>query len=372
MKKNMISATAYLLVVALICGVTGVTFLSLREDDILYPSENVTEIRMLSDYLPALKDTNGDTEIYVIKGEKEGGSVLVLGGTHANEISGYLSAVTLLERAEVSQGTLYVIPRANNSAFTYNDPGDAAPLYVHITTPTGVRSFRYGSRATNPIDQWPDNDTYVHAASGQVLSGSEVRNLNRAYPGRADGNLTEQVAYAITTLIQTDQIDMTIDLHEASPEYPNINSTVAHEDAMSVASYGLMALQLDGISIKLEPSPQNLHGLTHRELGDYTDTFALLMETCNACQGRIRGATNEDLALTGRDKCYELLVNYGLLYVPYDETGHPIEERVGRHLQGVMEYTASMTALYPEKAVVLANIPSYNDLMSSSVGAYLH
>lgn len=372
MRKKHISAIACLAACGIICAVSGINFLSVREKDTLYPSENVSEVKMLSDYFADLKNTSGDTEVYVIRGEEEGGAALILGGTHGNELSGYLGAVTLVERAEVEAGTLFVIPRANNSAFTHNDPGDAAPQYVHITTPTGIRKFRYGSRATNPVDQWPDNDTYIHAASGQTLSGGEVRNLNRAYPGRADGNLTEKIAYGIATLIREENIDMTIDLHEASPEYPNIDSTVAHERAMTVASMGLMNLQMEGISIKLEPSPQNLHGLTHRELGDYTDTFALLMETCNACQGRIRGATNEHLALTGQDKCYEKLVDYGLLYVPYDENGHPIEERVGRHLQGVLEYTKAMSDIYPEKAVRIKNVPGYYDLKSYSLGAYLH
>lgn len=372
MKKNYISAIACLAAGGVLCAISGKSFLAVREKDVIYPSESVTEIKMISDYFPTLKDTVGDTEVYIIKGEQEGGKALILGGTHANELSGYMGAVMLVERAKVDAGTLYVIPRSNNSAFTHNDPGEASPQNVHITTPSGVRTFKYGSRATNPIDQWPDNDTYVHAASGQILSGSEVRNLNRAYPGRADGNLTEQVAYAITTMINEEKIDMTIDLHEASPEYPNIDSTVAHERAMTVASMGLMSLQMKGVNIKLEPSPQNLHGLTHRELGDYTDTFALLMETCNACQGRIRGATNEQLALTGRDKCYEILVDHGLLYVPYDENGHPIEERVGRHLQGILEYTAAMTKVHPEKAVVIKNVPGYHELTAGTIGAYLH
>ena len=42
----------------------------------------------------------------------------------------------------------------------------------------------------------------MHASSGQKLSGSETRNLNRAYPGRPDGTFTEKVAYAITSLIR--------------------------------------------------------------------------------------------------------------------------------------------------------------------------
>lgn len=39
-----------------------------------------------------------------------------------------------------------------------------------IETPNGERWFRFGSRATNPIHQWPDPEIYVHASSGQRLS----------------------------------------------------------------------------------------------------------------------------------------------------------------------------------------------------------
>lgn len=34
----------------------------------IYPGEGVTEVRMLSDYLPQLKESAGDTEIYVLRG----------------------------------------------------------------------------------------------------------------------------------------------------------------------------------------------------------------------------------------------------------------------------------------------------------------
>lgn len=71
-----------------------------------------------------------------------------------------------------------------------------------------TRTFQYGSRATNPIDQWPDPDIYTHKSSGQTLSGSETRNLNRCYPGVEDGTLSEQVAYAVTNMIKTLDIDM--------------------------------------------------------------------------------------------------------------------------------------------------------------------
>ncbi len=372
MKRHHITALVLLVLTAAICVYSGNLFLSLREPDVIKQGEGVTEVRKLSDYFPALKGTRGDTDIYVLKGEEPGGKVLVLGGTHANEPSGYLSAVVLVENAKVTAGEVFVIPRANNSAFTHNDSQEGAPLYMHFNNAKGEeRQFRYGSRATNVIDQWPDPDVYEHASSGQQLSGSETRNLNRGYPGRADGNLTEQMCYAITELIKKENIGLTYDLHEASPEYPVINATVAHEKAMDIAAMGSFELDMMGIAMALEPSPVNLRGLTHRELGDYTDTFPLLMETANASQGRLRGATNEKLAIDGIDKYYVSSEKLGMLYVPYDDNGHPIEERVGRHLQGILSYTAAYSDLMGE-VVTIENIPTYDVMLAAKLGDYLN
>ncbi|NLD34352.1 MAG: succinylglutamate desuccinylase [Clostridiales bacterium] len=372
MKRHHITAIILLLAAAAICVYAGGLFLSLREPDVIKPGEGVTEVRKLSDYFAPLKGTRGDTDIYVLKGEGDGGRVLVLGGTHANEPSGYLAAVVLVEKAKVTAGELFVIPRANNSAFTHNDSQEGAPLYLHLTNPAGEeRAFRYGSRATNVIDQWPDPDVYEHASSGQQLSGSETRNLNRGYPGRADGNLTEQMCYAITEMIKKEDIGLTFDLHEASPEYPVIHATVAHEKAMDIAAIGSFELDMLGIAMALEPSPVNLRGLTHRELGDYTDTYPLLMETANASQGRLRGATNEKLALDGKDKFYVAAEKLGMLYVPYDENGHSIEERVGRHLQGILSYTTAYSD-FSGNVVTIENVPGYEEVMASTVGNFLN
>ena len=356
---------------AIIAFIAGKEFLKLREPEPIVTGEGVTSIQKLSDYLPSLKGTSGDSDIYVFKGEEEGGSTLVLGGTHGNEPSGLMAAILLVENAKVDKGTLYVIPRTNGSGFTHNDPQEGSPQRFHIKTPFGERWFRYGSRATNPLDQWPDPDVYVHASSGQNLSGNETRNINRAYPGRADGTYTEKVAYAITELIRQNDINLTIDLHEASPEYPVINAIVAHENAMGIASQVAMNLEFEDISISLEPSPVSLRGLTHRELGDFTNTYAVLMETANAAQGRLRGKTDEALVLTGIDDRYVEAQKLGRLYVPYDETGHPLEERVGRHLSGIMQFITVMGENEPDKEMLVENVPIYGDLMENGIGNYL-
>lgn len=369
-KKSWLSAIILLCFSAAAIVYLATQFLSMREVEPIYPGPGVTEIKMLSDWYPGLKDTAGDTEVYILEGKQEGDSMLVLGGTHPNEPSGLVGAVLLIENAVPEAGTLYVIPRTNNSAMTCTDPQEGAPMRYTIDTPGGERWFRFGSRATNPVHQWPDPEIYVHASSGQRLSGSETRNINRAYPGRTDGNLTEKMAYGVAELIRQESIDVEVDLHEASPEYPTINAMVAHEDAMLLASQALINMQLEGVNISLEPSPTNLHGLTHRELGDYTDTLALLMETSNPAQGRLRGHTNEELVVEGKDKFYVQAAKNGRLYVDYDEAGHPLSMRVARHVTGVAQIATAYTELGLGN-LVISGIPSYSEMVDD-IGVFLN
>ena len=170
------------------------------------------------------------------------------------------------------------------------------------------------------------------------------------------------MAYGVAELIRAENVGITFDLHEASPEYPVINATVAHQNAMNIASEGCINLLLGGINMALEQSPTNFHGLTHRELGDYTDTMAFLMETANASQGRLRGATTVEQVLGGKDECYLISEGLGMLYVPWDENGHPIEERCGRHLQGIYEYVTAYNNANPDSAIVYSGVPGYSEL----------
>ena len=79
---------------------------------------------------------------------------------------------------------------------------------------------------------------------------------------------------------------------------------VAHERAMDLAALASVNLQAQGIAIGLEASPESLHGLSHREWGDATGALAVLAETTNPAQGRLRGATSAALVTGGRDRFY--------------------------------------------------------------------
>jgi len=372
LKNKTLRGTLLLLAALAAAAIAGGAFLDHRKPLPIKGGPGVTEIRHLRDYFAPLAKTRGDTEVFLLAGKQPGGTVLVLGGTHTNEPAGHLAAVAIVENAIVERGRIFVIPRANASGFTASDPQEAAPQSFSIDTPSGQRRFRYGSRGTNPMDQWPDPDIYLHYPSGQTLSGNQTRNLNRAFPGRPDGNFTERIAFAITELVKRETVDLVIDLHEASPEYPVINAVVAHERAMPLAVAVVMNLELRGIRIGLEPSPTNLRGLTHRELGDHTQALAVLMETANPAQGRLRGRTNADLIVHGRDKMYVKAGKAGRLFVEFDENGHPLErERVARHLAGIEEFLKAFQEMNPDRPVELKNFPVPEEIASGGLGPYL-
>lgn len=346
-------------------------FRAMAPADQLWPGGGVSARVPLSTYHAGLAGTAGETDVFILEGSRPGGTLLVLGGTHGDEPAGYLAAVALVERARVEQGRLIVIPRANASGFTHNMPQEGHPQRFTIETPGGPRRFTFGARATNPVHQWPDPQVYTLARSGQTLSGTETRNLNRAYPGRADGTLTEQIAYAITQAIRTERVTLALDLHEASPEYPVVNTIVAHQRAMDLAAITNTFMQGFDIQIGLEASPVALGGLSHREWGDVTPAFAALMETTNPVQGRLRGRTSAAVVVEGRDRFYQVAAERGRLTVPFDANGWPLAVRVARHLTGIVQFASALGEVEPEHAVVLSGIPDYATIVSQGLGPLL-
>ena len=356
----------------LVAGLAAPGFLAMHRPDAIHPGPGVSHRVQLSAYFPGLAGTPGDTSVYILDGTTPGGCLMVLGGTHGDEPAGYLTAVLLVEQAKVQAGRLIVIPQANASGFTHNVPQEGHPQRFSVSTPHGSRTFTFGARVTNPVHQWPDPQVYTHAASGQTLSGIETRNLNRAYPGRPNGTLTERIAYGITELIRREKVDLAIDLHEAAPEYPVVNTIVAHERASDLAALVNMNLQAMDIAIGMEASPKNLHGLSHREWGDGTPALAVLMEATHPAMGRLRGRTGAELVTMGKDKYYVLASERHRLSVPFLETGWPLAARVGRHLAGVSEFARSLGEVSPEKKIVLSGLPDYPAVLSRGVGGFLN
>lgn len=371
-KGTKLTALCLLVSALALAGLANRDFAAMKAPDVLVPAQGF-EKHMLSEWFAPLKETAFDTPVYVQNGETPGGSVLVLTGTHPNEPAGTMTGVLLVERAQVRQGRLFVIPFATLPGFGHTQPQEASPSLMHFTLPGGtVRTIRYGSRDMDPTLMWPTPDIYIHKASGQKLAGNESKNLNRAYPGVPDGTPTEQLAYAIMELLRKEKIDLAFDLHEASPEYPVVDAIVAHERSLELAAATAMELKGQGLEIRLEPSPKNLRGLSHREWGDYTDTLPILMEVANPSQGRLRGRTDEALALEGKDKAYVKAAALGRLFVPFDKTGKPLNMRTARHLTAIMNFLPMMELFVSEeKAIVIEGLPTYQELVDQGIEKWL-
>jgi len=377
-KRNIASvytATLMLVGAVVIAAISGRSYLAMRSPgpdvDRVIPHAGFVH-RQLSDYFEGIKETPADTDVYIQAGTEPGGTILVLGGTHANEPAAATAAVLILERAAVSHGRLIIVPYANMMGRTHTFPQDAHPQTFGFKTQAGnTRTFRYGSRTTNTVHEWPNPDIYIHPASGQTMAGVERSNLNRAHPGVADGGLTERLAYAFIELIKKEKVDLAIDLHEASPEYPVVDAMVAHDRAMELTAMVAMELEFEGIPMRLEPSPKNLRGLSHREWGDATDVLAILLETCNPSAGRFRGRTDEALILTGADKAYQKASGLGRLYVSYETGDKPIADRVARHVTSVKLLADNLEFVRHGKGVVIEGLPGYQELSDRGIGAFL-
>lgn len=370
MKNRTVPFLFLLGIVGAVCYFAGRDFLAQRADEAIYPGEGLTTRKKLSDYFPPLRDTAGDTDVFIFDGREAGGTILILGGTHPNEPAGFVSAVVLVENIRVARGKVIVIPRANASGFTHSDPQEGSPQRFGLETPGGTRFFRLGSRVTNSVHQWPDPTLYV-MPTGQKLAGIEARNLNRAYPGLPRGYLTERVAFAVMELIRRERIDLGIDLHESAPEYPVINAIVFHENSSDLAALAQMELQGAGYAFRLEASPPNLRGLSHREWGDTAGIKAVLIETPNASQGRLKGRPSASLVVDGRDPYYVKAAGLGRLFVPFGPEGIPLRRRVALHLAGVGSVLRALAELEPEKTVTLDGLPALADLETRGIGGFL-
>ena len=118
-----------------------------------------------------LKVYNSDIEmpITLIHGTKPGKTVVITGGTHGGEYPGIEAAIRLacqLSPQEISGK-------------------------VAIVHPVNVRAF---------------------LAKMQYLGPDDGKNLNRMYPGKATGTVSERIAYTITTELFS-QADFYMDLH---------------------------------------------------------------------------------------------------------------------------------------------------------------
>ncbi|NLH79618.1 MAG: succinylglutamate desuccinylase [Phyllobacteriaceae bacterium] len=368
------SARATVAIAFTVSGILTWGYVQMWRDDVIVPGPGVTAVKWLSDYHPDLKGTLGDTRVFVLEGKEPGGTFLVLGGTHCDETAGFAAALVLVEHATVQKGRVIVIPQMNNSGWTNNYPQEAHPQFITIPQkPDGKgRVFRFGSRTGNSGELWPDPEVFIQYPHKQKYSGEEIRNPNRAYPGRPDGTFEENVAYGIQMMHRKEHIDMQIDLHEGPPEYPFVNGVSSHKRAADIGSAAVLEMQMADLNIGMETSPDSFRGLSNLELGDmFPHLYAFTSETVNPIQGKIRGITDEYLTVDGVDAFYDEAAKIGFLFTPWPNIGSPLKLRVGRNLQLMRSLT---TALADAKGIdiVWGEMPTYKDLMANGVGHYLN
>ena len=329
------------------------------------PGDGVTEQRKLSGYFPPIKDTNLDTDVFVLDSGQPGATALLLGGTHGNELAGSVAALLLVENSIVTTGKLIVIPYANRSALSVEDTRNHIGRRHLILSRSGERFLPYGDRRSNPADQGSeDPDVYTNPPGYVLEDGKESRNLNRTYPGKSDGTRTEQLAFAIMAMIEQENVDFSLDMHESgTPERqpqdegdyrPGGNkrlayTLVSHPRGLEIAAFALLALEEDiQISMKLEESNPAYRGLSHLEIGNATQSLSFLSESPNPGQDRGRG----DVEVVTDEK-------------------YPLTHRVGLHLR-LFKHLAEAYADANGKALEIDGLPEYRDLLAGDIGRFLN
>ncbi len=333
----------------------------------------VTKVIKLSEFVPSLKGTMADADVFILEGKEPGGKVLVMANTHANEPAGLLATIIMIENAVVEKGTLIIIPEFNNSGSLNTKPGDGYPLYYDIPTEWGRKRFRMGNRDASPLDQWPDPDVYIHYPDKQLLSYLDVRNTNRTWPGRPDGAVMERVTYAAMQMMRQDKVDIAIDMHGAETMFPVTNCIVAPQKSAKIATLTAMNVKaMEGFDNHVEPSPSGFRGLSHREIGDFSDTLPFLLEAPIPFLDQPTGPKTVKLLLDGKDPFLLSLSKKKKLFVPYDENGWPMEKRVGQHCSVSLEIIRQYSKKNPDKAIRIQGIPRYAEVVKNGVGHYFH
>jgi len=165
----------------------------------------------VSGYLavPAQSDDGAQIPVSLVRGAAPGPVLALVAGTHGYEYPG----ITALQRLRQS-----IDPRALRGTL----------VLVHIANPP---SFYGRTIYTSPADG---------------------KNLNRVFPGRPDGTLSERIAYAITTEVIA-KADFLVDLHAGDGNEalrPYTYMPVTGDASLDAATRGMaLAFGLDHIVI---------------------------------------------------------------------------------------------------------------------------
>ena len=133
------------------------------------------EITNTVETLKILEDSIYETTVYKFTSNVPGKRCAIVGGIHGDEVAGWKAALQLKERRDFI-GEVLIIPQASIYACK--------------------REERYPGR-------------------GEAINGITYKDLNRNFPGKPDGNITQQIAYAISETVDDFNPDVIVDLHES-------------------------------------------------------------------------------------------------------------------------------------------------------------
>lgn len=146
-----------------------------KQDNNNPPKEE--EITIEKETYNILEGTIYETPVYIFRSSVAGPRLFIMGGTHGDEVAGWKTGLELLKKKDW-HGTVMLIPQCNILA-----------------------------------DQLVQR--YPGAKAGGNYNGITYQDLNRKFPGSADGTITQQIAYAISQEVIKFNPEYAIDLHES-------------------------------------------------------------------------------------------------------------------------------------------------------------
>jgi hypothetical protein len=127
---------------------------------------------------------------------------------------------------------------------------------------------------------------------------------------------------------------------------------------------------MEGFDNHVEPSPANFRGLSHREIGDFSETWPFLLEAPIPFLDQPTGPKTVKLMLDGKDPFLLSLAKKKKLFVPYDEEGWSMDKRAGQHTSVTLEIFKQYSKKYPDTAIKLAGVPRYAEIVKNGIGSY--
>ncbi len=269
------------------------------------------------------------------KGRSPGGKALIMGNTHAERARGpALRPDHHRERRRGERDPLSSSPSSTTAASRNTRAGDGYPLYFDVRTDWGAQRFRYGNRDASPLDQWPDPDVYIHYPERQLLSYIDVRNTNRTWPGRPDGPLMERVTFGAMELHAPGEGRRGRRRPRRRDDVPRDQLHRRPGEIGQDRHLGLADGQGHG-GIR-QPRRAVARGLPRPVPPGDRRPRPAPRPSCSKrpspSSTSRRGPRRSQFLLDGKDPFLLSLSKKKKLFVPYDESGWPLEKRVGQHL----------------------------------------